>query len=63
MSRIYVVTIADTERLIEAHTPHQAVMHVAAGMISARAAKVADVARLMEAGVKVEGAKKEVPTE
>lgn len=62
MSRIYVVTIGETERLIEAYSQHQAVMHVAAGMISARAAKVADVARLMEAGVKVEGAKKEEPS-
>jgi hypothetical protein len=52
--RIYVVKYGDSERLVEANTPSQAVMHVAAAMVSAKAAKAADVARIMEAGGKVE---------
>lgn len=52
--RIYVVTFNGTDRLVEASTPSQAVMHVAAGVISARPAKPADVARIMEAGARVE---------
>lgn len=52
--RIYVVQHGDTERLIEANTPHQAVMFVASAMVSARAAKPQDVARVMAAGGKVE---------
>lgn len=52
--RIYVVEFNGSSRLIEANTPSQAVMHVAAGVISARPAKPADVARIMETGVRVE---------
>lgn len=52
--RIYVVTFNGTDRLVEANTPSQAVMHVAAGVIAARPAKPADVARVMETGARVE---------
>lgn len=52
--RIYVVTFNGQERLVEANTPSQAVMHVAAGAIVASAAKPQDVARVMSAGGKVE---------
>jgi hypothetical protein len=52
--RIYVVKYGDSERLVEANTPSQAVMHVASAMVSAKAAKAADVARVMAAGGKVE---------
>lgn len=51
--RIYVVKYGDSERLVEANTPSQAVMHVASAMVSAKAAKAADVARVMAAGGKV----------
>lgn len=49
--RIYVVKYGDSERLVEANTPSQAVMHVASAMVSAKAV---DVARVMAAGGKVE---------
>lgn len=52
--RIYVVTFNGQEHLVEANAPSQAIMHVAAGAITARAAKTTDVARLMAAGVKLE---------
>ena len=52
--RIYVVKCNDSERLVEANTPSQAVMHVASAYVSAKAAKAADVARVMAAGGKVE---------
>ncbi len=58
--RIYVVNFNGTERLIEANAASQAVMHVAAGVISAKPAKAADVARIMAAGGKVEAIKTEV---
>lgn len=51
--RIYVVTFNGQEHLVEANAPSQAIMHVAAGAITARAAKTTDVARLMAAGVKL----------
>lgn len=50
--RIYVVTFNQVEELVEANTPSQAVMQVAAGVISARPAKPQDVKRIMEAGGK-----------
>lgn len=52
--RIYVVNFNGTERLVEANTPSQAIMHVASAAISARAAKPQDVARVMAAGGVVE---------
>lgn len=52
--RIYVVTFNGQEHLVEANAPSQAIMHVAAGAITARAAKTTDVARLMAAGGKLE---------
>lgn len=52
--RIYIVNFNGQERLVEANTPSQAVMHVASGAITAKAAKPQDVARVMEAGGKVE---------
>ncbi len=55
--RIYVVNYNDEERLVEANTPSQAVMHVARAVIGARAAKPQDVARIMAAGGKVETTK------
>lgn len=55
--RIYVVNHDGKERLVEANTPSQAIMHVAAPLISARTAKPGDVARVMGAGGKVETVK------
>lgn len=55
--RIYAVFFGDSERLVEANSPSQAVMHVAQAMITARAAKPADVARIMSSGGKVETTK------
>lgn len=55
--RIYLVTFNGQERLVESNAPSQAVMHVAAGAITAKAAKPADVARVMAAGGKVEQAR------
>lgn len=52
--RIYVVNFNGSERLVEANTPSQAIMHVASGAIVARTAKPADVARIMGNGAKVE---------
>lgn len=54
--RIYVVNFNGQERLVEANAPSQAIMHVAAGAITAVAAKPQDVARVMAAGGKVETA-------
>lgn len=51
--RIYVVTFNSVEELVEANTPSQAVMKVAAGVISARPAKPQDVKRIMESGGKL----------
>lgn len=52
--RIYLVTFNGQERLVEANAPSQAVMHVAAGAMTASAAKAQDVARVMATGGKVE---------
>lgn len=57
--RIYVVSFNGQERLVTANAPSQAVMHVAAGAILARAARPADVARIMSAGGKVEAMEKQ----
>lgn len=61
--RIYVVSFNGQERLVEANVPSQAVMHVAAGLITARSAKPGDVARVMSAGGKVESAGKQLDIE
>jgi hypothetical protein len=52
--RIYLVKHGATEHLVEANAPSQAVMHVAAGLITAAPAKPADVVRAMMAGAKLE---------
>lgn len=52
--RIYVVNHSGKERLVEANTPQQAVMHVARGLITPRIARSSDVARLMKDGTVVE---------
>ena len=61
--RIYVVKFNETERLVEANTPSQAVRHVVAGMVTASAAKPQDVASVMAAGAKLERASAEIATQ
>lgn len=53
--RIYVVTSADGERLIEAANKAQSVSFVAKSTITAEVASQADLVRLITAGVSVEG--------
>jgi hypothetical protein len=52
--RIYLVEHGEKEHLVEANASSQAVMHVAAGLITARPAKPADVVRAMMAGANLE---------
>lgn len=52
--RIYLVTTAEGDRLVNANTPAQAVMFVARKTITAQPAKPADVVRVMTAGGKLE---------
>jgi hypothetical protein len=53
--RIYVVTTADGERLVEASSKSQAVTYVANSTITAEVASQSDLVRLVGDGVSVEG--------
>lgn len=57
-ARIYVVvdTQTNSERLVSANSQAQAVRHVVGERFSAAAASAGDVAKLMQAGVKLETA-------
>lgn len=52
--RIYKVTIAGKERLVEGHNKASAVNHVARDTITAEVASQADLVRLVASGIKVE---------
>lgn len=52
--RIYVVKLNGVERLVEASSRAQALLHVARGAITSRVARPLDVARIMGDGGRVE---------
>lgn len=58
-TRIYIVTGAGKQRLVEAGTQSQAVRHVVKGQYKAVAATPKDIANLMKTGVQVETASDE----
>jgi len=53
-TRIYLVTIEQTDRLVRAAHPSQALMHVARGIATVKVASQDDLVARVAAGIKVE---------
>jgi hypothetical protein len=65
ITRIYIVTVGETDRLVRAAHPANALMHVARDIASVRVAGQQDLIDCLEDGIKVEDIKaeqQELPT-
>lgn len=56
MTRIYIATIGETDRLVRAAHPAQALKHVAVDLIRVRVATQQDLVDCLNDGIKVEDA-------
>ncbi len=57
--RIYLVTVGDKQRLVEATHPANALMHIARDMASVRVPSQAELVTAVKSGVEVESVKHE----